>query len=328
LHVAPYGRRLTLAGTSGSGKSTLVSGFLERLAERGYQFCVIDPEGDYENLDDVVVFGNSTQPPIREEIVRYLKTPGQNCVINLLGLSLEARPVFFESLLPSILELRSRTGRPHWLAIDEAHHLLPHGRNGTYSALMSEVQTLLLVTVHPDHVARPVVAATDAVIAIGAAPAETVQRFTAALGVSAPALPASRLGPGEAILWPRRPAAAPVWFRSIPPHAALLRHAHKYAAGELGPDISFYFRGPAQRLNLRAQNLLIFLQLAEGLDDETWLYHLRRGDYSRWFRGAIKDEALADEAATVEVQAELPPRESRAALRRAIERRYAMPAGG
>ena len=37
--------------------------------------------------------------------------------------------------------------------------------------------------------------------------------------------------------------------------------------------------------------------MADGVDDETWLHHLRAGDYSRWFREGIKDDALADEAA-------------------------------
>jgi hypothetical protein len=37
----------------------------------------------------------------------------------------------------------------------------------------------------------------------------------------------------------------------------------------------------------------MFLQIADGVDDETWLYHLRLGDYSRWVRNAIKDDALA-----------------------------------
>ena len=48
-----------------------------------------------------------------------------------------------------------------------------------------------------------------------------------------------------------------------------------YTQGELGKDRSFYFRGPQQKLNLRAHNLMVFVQIAEGLDDETWLYHLK-----------------------------------------------------
>lgn len=326
LGVSPYGQNLLLAGTSGSGKSTLASGFVEQLAERGYQFCIIDPEGDYQNLEDVVVFGGAAQPPIREEILRYLKAPGQSCVINLLGLSLEARPLYFESLLPDILELRARTGRPHWIVIDESHHLLPKGRNNAHALLMREIQALLLITVHPDHVDPTVLAAMDAVIAIGAAPEETLAAYAAALPTLPPLLPASRLAPGEAILWRQRPAAAPVWFRSVEPRTARLRHVRKYATGALGPDISFYFRGPAHRLNLRAQNLFIFLQMAEGIDDDSWLYHLHRGDYSRWFREAIKDEALADEAATIEMQRDLSPKESRGYMRRAVERRYTVPA--
>jgi hypothetical protein len=40
---------------------------------------------------------------------------------------------------------------------------------------------------------------------------------------------------------------------------------------------SRYFRGPEGRLNLRAKNLALFLQIAEGIDDSTWLHHLRAG---------------------------------------------------
>jgi hypothetical protein len=96
--------------------------------------------------------------------------------------------------------------------------------------------------------------------------------------------------------------------------------------GELGPDRSFYFRGRDDRLNLRAQNLSLFTQIAAGLDDETWLFHLRRGDYSRWFHEAIKDDDLARAAAAVEEDDSLAPAESRARMREAIEARYTAPA--
>ena len=70
---------------------------------------------------------------------------------------------------------------------------------------------------------------------------------------------------------------------------------------------SFYFRGPRGALNLRAQNLVLYLQIAAGVDDETWIHHLRQGDYSRWFREEIKDEDLADAVAAIERQPDLTP---------------------
>lgn len=79
----------------------------------------------------------------------------------------------------------------------------------------------------------------------------------------------------------------------IPASADRVRHRRKYTEGNMR-DNSFYFRGPDDRHNLKAQNLTIFCQIAEGIDEETWLFHLYRGDYSRWFRDAVKDTYLAD----------------------------------
>jgi hypothetical protein len=75
-------------------------------------------------------------------------------------------------------------------------------------------------------------------------------------------------------------------------------------------------------LNLRAQNLTLFLQLVDGIDDATWLHHLRRGDYSRWFRDVIRDEDLAAEASRVERDPDLDARATRAAIHAAVEQRY------
>jgi hypothetical protein len=107
--------------------------------------------------------------------------------------------------------------------------------------------------------------------------------------------------------------------------AERVRHKRNYSAGDLGADKSFYFRGPDGKLNLRAQNLTMFLQLADGVDDETWNFHLAHGDYSRWFRAAIQDEALADEAAQYERPGALDARECRAQIKLAVERRYTAP---
>ena len=91
-------------------------------------------------------------------------------------------------------------------------------------------------------------------------------------------------------------------------------------------DRSFYFRGPEGKLNLRAQNLMLFLQIAEGIDDATWLYHLHRGDYSRWFRDKIKDEGLAKQARQIERQTGLSAFESRRLIKAAIDKQYTLPA--
>ena len=96
--------------------------------------------------------------------------------------------------------------------------------------------------------------------------------------------------------------------------------------GELGEDKSFYFRGPDSALNLRAQNLALFLQIAEGIDDRTWLHHLRTGDYSKWLSDKIKDGELADDIACIEKDESLTPLESRRRIKEAIERRYTSPA--
>src|SRR5215211_6991949 len=64
MRIKPYGTNILVAGTSGSGKSTFATGFLERLIEHKYQFCIIDPEGDYQNFEGGIVFGEATKAPL------------------------------------------------------------------------------------------------------------------------------------------------------------------------------------------------------------------------------------------------------------------------
>jgi hypothetical protein len=115
-------------------------------------------------------------------------------------------------------------------------------------------------------------------------------------------------------------------MKSHAPQEKAERHIRKYAEGALGEDKSFYFRGPANALNLRAQNLSIFMQLADGVDDETWLHHLQANDYSRWAREAIKDDELAEELRRIEDHPARDPAATRRSVREAIERRYTAPA--
>jgi hydroxymethylpyrimidine pyrophosphatase-like HAD family hydrolase len=325
MYVAPTGGSLLLAGSSGSGKSTLATGFLERLAEHAYQFCIIDPEGDYEAFAGAVCLGDREHEPRVEEILELLANPKQNLVVNLLSVALENRPAYFDRLLPQLQELRARTGRPHWIVVDEAHHMLPTMWDATAQTFPQALDGMLLITVHPDHVAPAALAAITMVIAVGQAPEQTIRAFSAIQQQSPPDIASVTLEPGEALAWPREQAHV-FRFRIAPPQAERHRHQRKYAEGALGKDKSFYFRGPEGKLNLRAQNLALFMQLADGVDDATWLHHLRLGDYSRWFREAIKDEELAADAAAIEAQTDLDSAETRTQIRAAIEQRYTLAA--
>jgi hypothetical protein len=135
-------------------------------------------------------------------------------------------------------------------------------------------------------------------------------------------LPVAVLRPREAILAIRCGQVSPVLFHVAACRKERTRHRRKYAAGELPPDRSFFFKGPDDRLNLRAQNLMAFLQLADGVDDETWMHHLRQGDYSHWFRDQIHSEDLAAASAAIERDRALSARESRDRIREEIEKRF------
>jgi hypothetical protein len=312
-----------IAGPSGSGKSTIAHAVIEKLFELGYQFCIIDPEGDYLNVEGVVVLGDSQRPPTVSEVMKLLAEPAQSVTVNLLGIPLKERPTFFESLLHGIQELSGRAGRPHWLIIDETHHVLPSPWKLPGPTVPNADMSVMMLTVEPDTLPEAALQLVDVVIAVGEAPDQTLEAFCHAAGYALPSECPNKASQGEAVGWFCKAGDPPFLFRGYAPKSERQRHRRKYAEGELAPELSFYFRGPENKLNLRAQNLTVFLQTAEGLDDETWLYHLREGAFSHWFRTVIKDPELADEAAKVE-RGRLNM-ESRAQILSEIRKRYIVP---
>jgi hypothetical protein len=124
------------------------------------------------------------------------------------------------------------------------------------------------------------------------------------------------------LLWNCREATPPIPIQPQQGNKLSPRHSRKYAEAELPEDRSFYFRGPDHKLNLRAQNLKLFVQIGGGIDDATWLYHLRGHDYSRWIRTALKDDSLAAEIAKIESESRDSAEQSRIQIFGAIERRY------
>jgi HAD superfamily hydrolase (TIGR01484 family) len=323
--LVPRGPNVLISGPSGSGKSSVATALLERLADQKYQFCILDPEGDYEGLEGTVTLGRRERGPVVDEIMEVLARPQQNTVVNLLALPITERPPFFLELLPRLQDLRTRTGRPQWLVVDEAHHLFPASWEPAPAAALEQLERTLFITVHPDQVHAQALRSIGTLIVIGSNPTETLKQFCEPMEIRPPQIHRPPSDENSVLVWPISHGDVCVvkvaWSRFE--HQ---RHSRKYATGELPPERSFYFRGPEGKLNLRAHNLQLFLQMAEGVDDETWLYHLRRGDYSAWFRAGIKDDRLAADTVLVEEQETVSAAESRGRVRQIIETYYVVSA--
>ncbi|MEX0805130.1 MAG: HAD-IIB family hydrolase [Candidatus Binatia bacterium] len=322
--VAPYGLNILIAGPSGSGKTTVAAGLIERLIERDYQVCIVDPEGDYGTLEGVLTLGARRRTATVNEVLAVLEDPKMNLNVNLLGIPLLDRPEYFGHLFPSLQAMRTRTGRPHWIVVDEAHHMAPADWGHLDTALPQKLGETVLVTVHPEHLAPMTLSLVDTVIAVGDSPKRTFTAFANATGRTLTWPGGLSYESGNAVVWFPGKEQPPFSMRIMSGRIERIRHLRKYAEGNMR-DNSFYFRGPAGRHNLKAQNLMIFSQIAEGIEEETWTYHLHRGDYSRWFRYSVKDPYLADHAERIEQRQDLRPVETRELMLSFIEGRYTLP---
>jgi hydroxymethylpyrimidine pyrophosphatase-like HAD family hydrolase/energy-coupling factor transporter ATP-binding protein EcfA2 len=329
--VAAHGTRLLIIGPSGSGKSTLTGVLAERVLDSGRSMLVLDPEGDYRTLSElegVVVFGGRGEQalPAPEEMDQLLRHSGTSLVLDLSAMTLAEKVVYATKMLAVVAGVRSSIGRPHWLIIDEAHHVLPAEGSPAVDFVRPGAEGLALITLDAAELApsvRPlpnVVASTE--LSAFHAGVRTVLAARAARNGALP-VDGPSLERGEAALAWLEPDPRAVRFRVTRRRVHHRRHVRKYTEGELPPERSFYFRGPTGALNLRAVNLVRFVELAEGVDEVTWAHHLATGDYEAWVRRVIKDPELADEIAAIEA-AGGPPGESRRQVLDRIRQRYAV----
>jgi hypothetical protein len=70
---------------------------------------------------------------------------------------------------------------------------------------------------------------------------------------------------------------------------------------------------------------MIFIQIAEGVDDDTWMYHLNKKEYSNWFRNAVHDDELADNTEKIE-EREADAEKSKKEILTLIREKYTGPA--
>ena len=329
--VAAHATQLLVVGPSASGKSTLTGVLAERVLESGRTLLLLDPEGDYRTLAElerVVVFGGKGEQalPAPEEMDQLLRHPQTSLVLDLSAMSMAEKVSYAIKVLAVVTTVRSTTGLPHWLIIDEAHHVLPAEGSPAAEMLRPGAESLAIITLAASDLAAPVrrlpnvVASTETV-----AFQEGVQSVLGARGLapSPPSADGRPLERGEAAVAWIDGAPRVVRFRVGKRRVLHRRHVRKYTEGELPPDRSFFFRGPTGSLNLRAANLARFVELADGVDEATWAHHLQQRDYSTWLREMIKDPELAAEIATVE-QSGLGAGESRRQVLERVRQKYAV----
>jgi hypothetical protein len=175
-------------------------------------------------------------PPVVDEALKLMKA-GTNIVINTQSMSVGERPGFFADMLPRVSALRTKTGRPHWLVIDEAHHLLPATRGDAQQTLNDDVPAVILITVHPESISPGVLKSVNTIVALGQG--DVIVKFCEAVGDNPPSWESP--GDDEVIFWERR-SGPPRRAKPEKPAQTHKRHTRKYAEGALGEDRSFYFR--------------------------------------------------------------------------------------
>lgn len=156
-----------------------------------------------KGFQGAVTFGAPNQAPDPGLAVDALKDPDRNVILNLIALPLPERPAFPTRLYPMIEQMRTDVGRPHWVFIDEVHHLIPSERLPGSAQLTPA--DCVVVTVDPTSVDPALFASIDVLLATDYA---SYCKFIEAIGteLAAELVP----GRGEFIVWrrtePRNPS--------------------------------------------------------------------------------------------------------------------------
>jgi hypothetical protein len=118
------------------------------------------------------------------------------------------RAAFFEKLNQELRALREKTGRPHWLVIDEAQELVPRMDAATAQG-DPPAENTIYVTSDPGAIDARIVASADVVVVRGAAARQSLEALQ---GVPAGQRPTEVLrapGESEALVWFRNRSAPP-----------------------------------------------------------------------------------------------------------------------
>lgn len=230
VNVPAAGVSMLVTGGSKCGKSSFVIRVLERLADCGYQYCVLDTRGEYLDFNPAVVFGTREHTPDVTEVVSALEKPGVHAVVCLVAVPAAERRGFVTKLLRSLEALREETGRPHWVVIDEAQEA--PADNKVRGELADEpAENAIHVTSDPASLATDILATVDVVVGRGPAAHASFTAFADAISAPRPPEPLRAPREGEALVWFRRGGDAPLLVEL--PHRDAAKRSESETVGKL-----------------------------------------------------------------------------------------------
>ena len=300
VNLAVRGRTMLIAGEPGTGKSWLAGLICEQLILQGYCLCIIDPEGDYrelESLPGVTVLGGDDPPPRARELLHALRHPDVSIVVDLSKLSSHEKREYVDSLLPLLATFRRRTGLPHKIVLDEAHYFLA-GKQSV-QRIDPELAGYILVTYRVSGLEPSIRSTSDSVVIVtretDPGEGDALRALCHPLSsVSAAPDVFGQLATTEAALLPGADEAHGQIrrFQLATRLTAHVRHQTKYLDMPVGEDQAFVFVSDG-RPGARARTLKTFTGLLTSLPADVVEGHLDRHDFSRWIDGVFRDHPLA-----------------------------------
>lgn len=181
----------------------LTTALLEQLCKAGYQICVLATRGDYLNFKPAIAFGTLDNPPAVEEVLTALEKPDVQTVVCLAALPADQRREFVDQLLVPLRDLRRRTGRPHWILVDEARDVL-HAHSQAGDSPSEGAENIIFVTNDPVALAPDILAAVDGIAACGERAGSMIKGLARAATWGEPVLPQASTSEREALIWFRK----------------------------------------------------------------------------------------------------------------------------
>ncbi len=209
LRLPTSGVSMVVAGRPRSGKTRLMLGLLERLCTLGYQFCAIDTHGEYLEFTPAVVFGSAEHAPDVHEVLTALAKPELQAVVSLAAVPTGARPALITDLLRRLAALQQKTGRPHWIVVDDAEQALPP-RGLKDEVALPPAENMAYVSADPGRLPADVLAGATAIVASGEGAGAALAAIAQATAPARIAEPLRDPREGEALVWLRPRGEAPL----------------------------------------------------------------------------------------------------------------------